>query len=335
MGLESELAQLAEPLSADSPCGENLEDTPTLAAFDAYRLFGLLTPLENEPDWRELKEKSLEVLQQSKDFRLLAHLLAAVLRTGTLQESLQILVLADDWLTRYWDEVYPRLDEDAIMRRNALACLADRIAIIDALRRKPFVTHRQLGSFSLRDLDIATGALAATEDNPPSEAQIQAALMDADKANLQTLHDAAVAARKALANMEETMRTRGGGSEAVPDFGQLAAQIARIPPLLSPHLAQAAAPADDAGAAAEGESANANAGAATVIAVGSIRSREDAVRALDAVAEYFRKNEPSSPVPLMVDRAKRMVSMSFLEVLAELAPDGLDQARRAAGVPAE
>jgi type VI secretion system protein ImpA len=334
MGLESELAQLAEPLSADSPCGENLEDTPTLAAFDAYHLFGLLTPPANEPDWREIQAKSLETLKQSKDFRLLAHLLAAVLRTGTLQDSLQILVLADDWLTRYWDEVYPRLDEDAIMRRNALACLADRIAIIDALRRKPFVAHRQLGSFSLRDLDIATGALAATEDNPPSEAQIQAALTDADKTNLQALHDAAVAARKALANIEETMRTRGGGSEAVPDFGQLASQIARIPPLLSPHLAQPAAAAGDDGAA-EGESANTNAGAASVIAVGSIRSREDAIRALDAVAEYFRKNEPSSPVPLMVERAKRMVSMNFLELLADLAPDGLDQARRAAGVPSE
>jgi type VI secretion system protein ImpA len=56
------------------------------------------------------------------------------------------------------------------------------------------------------------------------------------------------------------------------------------------------------------------------------------MRALDAVAVYFRKNEPSSPVPLIVERAKRMVSMSFLEVLEDLAPDAVDQAKRAAGV---
>ncbi len=54
--------------------------------------------------------------------------------------------------------------------------------------------------------------------------------------------------------------------------------------------------------------------------MGAIRSRQDAIRALDAVAEFFRRNEPSSPIPLFVDRAKRLVSKDFLEVLADIAP---------------
>jgi hypothetical protein len=37
-------------------------------------------------------------------------------------------------------------------------------------------------------------------------------------------------------------------------------------------------------------------------------------------------------VALLIERAKRMVSMDFLQVIAELAPDALDQARKAAGV---
>ena len=60
-----------------------------------------------------------------------------------------------------------------------------------------------------------------------------------------------------------------------------------------------------------------------------ISSREDAIRALDAVADFFRRAEPSSPVPLVVDRAKRLVSKNFLEVLEDIAPGGLDQARSA------
>jgi len=36
-------------------------------------------------------------------------------------------------------------------------------------------------------------------------------------------------------------------------------------------------------------------------------------------------------VPLIVERAKRVVAMDFLAVLAELAPDALEQARRATG----
>ena len=64
---------------------------------------------------------------------------------------------------------------------------------------------------------------------------------------------------------------------------------------------------------------------------GAIRSREDAIRALDAVAEFFRRNEPSSPIPLFIDRAKRLVSKDFLEVLADVAPDAVAQARAAGG----
>ena len=58
----------------------------------------------------------------------------------------------------------------------------------------------------------------------------------------------------------------------------------------------------------------------------------DAVRALDAVAEYFRRSEPSSPIPLFVERAKRLVAKDFLEVLADIAPDALSVARSAGGL---
>ena len=42
--------------------------------------------------------------------------------------------------------------------------------------------------------------------------------------------------------------------------------------------------------------------------------------------------EPSSPIPLLLERAKRLVSKDFLEVLADIAPDALATARTAAGL---
>ena len=65
---------------------------------------------------------------------------------------------------------------------------------------------------------------------------------------------------------------------------------------------------------------------------GVVRSRQDAIRALDAVSTYFRQHEPSSPIPMLLDRAKRLVSKSFLEVLADIAPEALGQARSAGGL---
>ena len=74
------------------------------------------------------------------------------------------------------------------------------------------------------------------------------------------------------------------------------------------------------------------AGWASKIHCETINSRADAIRALDAVAEYFRRSEPSSPIPLFVERAKRLVAKDFLEVLADIAPDAVSVARSAGGL---
>src|SRR4029077_4826614 len=96
--------------------------------------------------------------------------------------------------------------------------------------------------------------------------------------------------------------------------------------------AQVAAHPDGAGAEpGQGEPGDRSQGP-SVIAVGGIRSRQDAIRALDAAAEFFRRNEPSSPIPLFLERAKRLVSKSFLEVLADVAPEAVPRARAAGGL---
>jgi type VI secretion system protein ImpA len=330
MDFESELARLAEPIAPDAPCGESLEDTPTLAAFDAYRIFGLLTIPQHEPDWREIRAASLSALAQSKDFRVLAHFTAAALRTNSLADALRIFPLAQIWLQRYWDEVYPRIDSDAIMRKNALSDFSDRVAIIDALRRLPLVTHPQLGSFSLRDIDIATGVQPNPDPDtePRPENEVTAAIKDSDPEPLARVNQLAAAAYQSLTAVQDIMRTRGGNSGAVPQLEALFAQFARIQQILGPRIADVSGSAQSAGQTAR----EGNVETTDAKAVGAVKSRQDAIRALDAVASYFRRNEPTSPVPLLVERAKRMVSMDFLEVIADLAPDALDAARKAAGV---
>ena len=50
------------------------------------------------------------------------------------------------------------------------------------------------------------------------------------------------------------------------------------------------------------------------------------VRALDRICEFYARTGPSSPVPMLLQRARRLVDKSFLEVLRDLVPDGLNQA---------
>jgi type VI secretion system protein ImpA len=63
----------------------------------------------------------------------------------------------------------------------------------------------------------------------------------------------------------------------------------------------------------------------------AINNRNDVIRALDLICDYYRLQEPSSPIPLLLRRAKLLVKKDFLEILQELAPDGLAQAQTLRG----
>jgi type VI secretion system protein ImpA len=327
-------ALLLQPISADRPCGESLEDTPLLASFDALRLFGQPRSPETPADppesrkpieWAEVKANALDALGKSKDLRLLAYLGAAMLRTDGLPAFFGTLKVASDWVETFWAEVYPLIDEDAIARRNALNCLADPMAVVERFRRVPLVESRQHGRYSLRDIDLATGQIQPGKDEvKPDEAPVNAAFAEMPVEELTTLQQSAADAMSSLNSIDAKLKTEGG-PEVAPTFDPLSAQLVKMSRALRAQLALRPG--------ADGSFADVDAGGQPgASAVGAIKSRQDAIRALETVAEFFRRNEPSSPIPLIVDRAKRLVSKDFLEVLADIAPEALGTARAAGGI---
>ena len=326
--VSSDLGVLIHPLREGAPCGIDLEDTQQMAAIDAFRVFGQDRPLSTDIDWRAINAAALDALGTSRDLRLLAHVAAAQLRFAGLPPFVDCLGVAARWLADYFDEVFPRIDDDAVLRKNALNYFADRMAVIDALRRVTLVSHRQIGSFSLRHVAIAAGqqpADPAESGSPPTEALINGAFGAAPPEELAQLLASIEAGLSALHTIESAMVLRLG-VQAAPDTGPLSEVLVRMRDIVAKYLP--AAPVAESGleVAAPGEIA---AGAAVP---GEIRTREDAVRSLDAVAEFFRRSEPSSPVPIFVERAKRLISRNFLEVLAELAPDSLAAVKHAGGI---
>jgi len=330
MTIEAELEEIDRPVSAEKPCGEDLEDTQLLASFDAFRLFGQSVPLPAETDWRDIKAKSLEAIKKSKDLRLLGHLAAAALRTDGWAGFLGSVHVAAGWVKTYWADVYPHVDEDAILRKNALNNLADRMSVLDGLRRMPLVENRQLGRISLRDVDLATGQIQASESDttPATEAQVAAVFAATATEALQGNKSKVETAIVDLKAIDAAMRDFGG-TAASPDFDPLVSLLVKIDKLLGEQLTARGANSADAAAGAE------SAGGGQAIGVGSIKSRQDATRALDAIALFFRQSEPSSPIPMFLERAKKLIGKDFLEILADVAPDGVATARSAGGLTAE
>jgi type VI secretion system protein ImpA len=63
-----------------------------------------------------------------------------------------------------------------------------------------------------------------------------------------------------------------------------------------------------------------------------IGSREEVVKCLDLVVAFYDRTEPSSPIPHLARRVRRMVHMDFVELMEDLAPSGLKEFRLLAGL---
>jgi type VI secretion system protein ImpA len=209
------------------------------------------------------------------------------------------------------------------------------MAVIEALRRVPLVGNRQHGTFSLHDIEARQQGAGAGTEAAADDGQVSAAFASMSAADLTRLKDAVVGSVATLRKIDATMR-EGAGSEASVNFDALATLLTRMGHVLVTRLAarpesrEPEAPGDE-GQTGPGVAADMMVGG-VVVGGGVVRSRQDAVRALEAIAEFFRRTEPSSPIPLLLDRAKRLVSKNFLEVLADIAPDAVTQARAVSGL---
>jgi type VI secretion system protein ImpA len=325
-----DLEKLLQPISPEQPCGENLEYDPEVVALDALargkseQQFGDTVIPGEEPDWREVRRAALALLERTADLRIGVHLARAMLNTDGLAGFADVAGLARGWLEQRWEHVHPQLDPedgDATMRVNAIAALAHPETVLKDLRLAPLVRSRNVGSFSLRDCQMAAGDIPAPEGvTPPDAATIEAAFADVPVEELQATADAIAAGIAALEATEAALGERLGAGMGA-DLSGLTQLLRAAERIVGPRLAARGGTAP----VAAGEPAAAAAGqpAAAGAASGEIRSREDVARLLDRACAYFRQHEPSSPVPLLLERAKRLIFMDFKGILQDLAPSGV------------
>jgi type VI secretion system protein ImpA len=72
-----------------------------------------------------------------------------------------------------------------------------------------------------------------------------------------------------------------------------------------------------------------------VALTGEIASRADVIRVLDKICEYYDRFEPASPVPIFMRRAKRLVTMNFMDLIKDLAPEAMQKIEVFTGPPPE
>jgi type VI secretion system protein ImpA len=337
-----DLSKYLEPVPGGDPAGEDLAASGALFELDRMILGKPETQFSpaEEADWRAVRERCEELLGKSRDLRAATALAAALLKTQGLPGFAAGLALVRGLLETHWEALHPKLDpedgNDPQERVNGLNNLAapigtagDPYKTLETLRKTPVTRSREAGAWGLDAI------LAARDGSPlldgsaaPSTALIDGAFSDSPP---EFLAGTAAAIDSALENAQAITAwfTDTLSASTWPTFEPLVADLKKLKNAVAPHLAAeggagepGAAPGadDDTGGAPSTGGASAARRAPEGIA-----TREDVVRTIDLIIAYYSRNEPSSPIPLILERVKRLVPMGFMDIIKDMTPDAMDR----------
>jgi type VI secretion system protein ImpA len=321
-------------LDGANPSGPNLEYDPDFQALERAQagrpeqVIGDTVKPGEDPDWADVCERAEALLLRARDLRVVVSLTRALLHMEGFPGLAAGLSIVKGLLEGQWDTVHPQLDaeddNDPTSRVNSLMGLATTDGILKSLREIPVVQSKTLGRFSLRDIRIASGKTPAPANlaDPPQQLQIDAAFLDADLAALQATAAAVAAALLDVGAIDRVLVEKVGAQ--APDLKPLVLDLSELKNVLTGKLA--------ARGAGSGEGAISQGSPGATGGSGEIAGREDVVRQIDRLCEYYRRHEPSSPIPLLLQRAKRLVAKDFLEIIRDLTPSGVAEAELIGGV---
>lgn len=319
------------PVSAEQPCGENLEYDADFQAMEqamqgkAEQQFGD-TIIPAEPaDWTTVEKLAAGLLSRTKDLRVMLALTQAWTKRRGLSGYADGLLLVQQALSLYWQPIYPQLEEygetDPFYRINALAGLSDKSALTSALRNA--VLLRSNGDeLLLRD---AQALLDGSKTECADYSGGRSRLIDELARSGQPGIDAILAIHQRLQTIREILSDCLGES-GVPEMEQLqktvgiVAGACQITDISSFHASREESAVSEHQAiydvppptAVDWRSAQ-------------ISSRAEAQQMLEKVKQYFAQHEPSHPAPLMIERVQRLIELDFMDIIRDLAPDGVHQ----------
>lgn len=344
---------LLSPISDADPAGAELSDD---ASFQlsiqrdriAYGLKACLPEAEakkgrSEPlPPREIIELCGKCLGVQKDIWFGVYMAQAGASTGDLDAVAAGAEIVAGLLADMWDQASPPLSDGIVARSNACDTLGSYADFVRRLAAAPLWKSRQ-GVFTAGDITAGAGE---------RHELFISALNHQGPADLRAIADQIARFQKALDSIDAAFEAYALSADVFDDAAGFGTSREFMERLLS-HIGEAierprSTPAD--GPAADRQTASpqttaapsgfaASAPAAPTAPTaptapagapirGRVASREDVARAIDEICAYYKVQEPGSPIPMVLERVKTWLPMSFIDVLKEIAPGSVSEAER-------
>ncbi len=319
----------------DAPSGENLEYDPVftdmlrIAQPGEERQVGDEIVPGTPSDPAQVSQAAAEVLARSHDLRAAVVMAEARTRADGLPAFADMARYIAFCLRDHWATCHPQLDadddDDPTMRVNAVSELAAPSGMVRTLRLAPLTQSATFGRISLRDIEVVEGTVAPPQDGSsvPDSGAVGAAFKDTEDGILAERLVAAQTALTALTEVDAVFDERlpGRGPDLTAPQNVLRRMITRL-------SAEVGVPVDAGADDAPGGAAP----AASATVPGAIGGTDDVRRMLDQIMDYYERHEPSSPVPVLLRRAHRLVGADFLTIVRDMAPSGMKNVANVGGI---
>ena len=316
----------------DTACGENLEyDTLLLEVREAIegrpeQQIGDDNVIEaEEPDWKLVKKNCLKLCAETHNLEVVVSLSQALLHLEGFSGFAESSSLLAGIVEKYWDCVHPQLDpddNDPIERLNMLAVYEDFNYLL-GLQKIELISSKGVGSVSLYDIRRSKSS-NETDDSDAIDAQLIGAIFksspDEQKEKLHDWLSETIDNFKKVSSLLTEQEYVGAAN--APTFTGLLKILNEAKSTVGEYL-------DYPAEVVEGDELSAGSvenGAAVVMAKPKgINTRSDVISAIQEIEDYYYKNEPGSPIPLLLQRAKNLVDKDFISMMEDLAPDSTHQ----------
>jgi len=334
---------LLTPVSDEAPAGPDRRTTPERVKIEAFfdDDFDQAAPTEGgaatnrsaRPDARAVAALIVEELKQTKDLELGVYLARGGLAIRDLGVAMAGTEVTAGLLSRYWETLHPDLaSSELIGRRNICQALGAYAGFVRPMQQLAVIRHERLGEITLGDLlDLARTGQAAERlglFNAIVHGSVEQEVDGVGAEAVGALRADLARFAGALAAIDAFFSEKG-----LPvSLGQSMAVLAEAQKgldLIAGAEEQPAALAETGGEGASSPEGEKPAAAPSAeIYSGAVNSRQDVIRAINAICDYYARKEPASPVPLALRRAKAWVEMSFLDILNDIVPGSVDDAEK-------
>ena len=317
------IEQYLAPCVTQPPCGTNDWDNlaiegilgPMLDSITGEGDQGMVSgerAAQGSGDWSGFLAEIGGYFGRTKHLGLAFYATVADLRISELGGLANGLVLFNQLLSRYWLDVYPRIEDGDFEERLEMIARIDDPLILSGIDNIIVAKGKRAGKYTFAQAEKS----ANSGDPSPSliEGSVNETLTD-DPEFYENLAGHCREIRQQFGFLRDIIQEHLG-TPAVT-FRAVEEKLSRLEAFLT---RTAVVPAGEL----RGETTAAGAAPGTPVAAqpGEIRNRADVCRAIDQLIRFYRRTEPTSPVPYLLNRAKRVVNMDFLEIVKEFQMSG-------------